>query len=195
MLPEGVLSIAIRANFWQPQKNQRKTDLIKYWRQHAVLDRMNIQISKQLHTTVSQPLYNDAKRPKMCRSSSFSHFLFPRDSSGTIAFSALTLLVGRQEGYPACKKLSGGVLAWLSVWSEVQTCKWPGWYHCHSLSLASVKSRLVLPFWYRLIWVVPDHRHRIDKYLDTLLANQPISDGEATDRCKSLRRKMADCPS
>ena len=42
-----------------------------------------------------------------------------------IAFSALTLLVGRQEGHPACKKLSGGVLAWLSVWSEVQTCIWP----------------------------------------------------------------------
>jgi len=39
-----------------------------------------------------------------------------------IAFSAVTLLVGRQEGHPACKKLSGGVLAWLSVWSEVQTC-------------------------------------------------------------------------
>jgi len=31
------------------------------------------------------------------------------------AFSALTLLVGRQEGHPTCKKLSGGVLAWLSV--------------------------------------------------------------------------------
>jgi len=27
------------------------------------------------------------------------------------AFSALTLLVGRQEGHPACKKLSDGVLA------------------------------------------------------------------------------------
>ena len=26
------------------------------------------------------------------------------------AFSALTLLVGRQEGHPACKKQSGGVL-------------------------------------------------------------------------------------
>ena len=39
-----------------------------------------------------------------------------------LAFSALTLLVGRQEGHPACKKLSGGVLAWLSAWSEVQTC-------------------------------------------------------------------------
>jgi len=37
------------------------------------------------------------------------------------AFSALTLLVGRLEGHPACKKLSGGVLAWLSVWSEMQT--------------------------------------------------------------------------
>jgi len=28
------------------------------------------------------------------------------------SFSALTLLVGRQEGHLACKKLSGGVLAW-----------------------------------------------------------------------------------
>jgi len=27
------------------------------------------------------------------------------------AFSALTLLVGRQEGHTACKKLSSGVLA------------------------------------------------------------------------------------
>jgi len=40
------------------------------------------------------------------------------------AFSALTLLVGWQEGHPACKKLSAGVLAWLSAWSEVQTCIW-----------------------------------------------------------------------
>jgi len=28
--------------------------------------------------------------------------------------SALMLLVGRQEGHPACKKLSGVMLAWLS---------------------------------------------------------------------------------
>jgi len=73
------------------------------------------------------------------------------------AFHALTLLVGRQEGHPACKKLCGGVLAWLSVWSEVQTCIRPSWCHCHSLSLASVKSRLVLPFWYRLTRVVPEN--------------------------------------
>jgi len=42
-----------------------------------------------------------------------------------LAFSALTLLVGQQEGHSACKKLSGGVLAWLSDWSEVQACIWP----------------------------------------------------------------------
>ena len=43
-------------------------------------------------------------------------------------------------------------------WSEVQTCSciWPSWCRWHSLSLASVKSRLVLPFWYRLTWVVPE---------------------------------------
>jgi len=47
------------------------------------------------------------------------HTRFPIlwDASFSAAFSALTLLVGRQEGHPACKKLSGGVLAWLSVWS------------------------------------------------------------------------------
>ena len=46
-------------------------------------------------------------------------------SGSDSAFSALTLLVGRQEGHPACKKLRGGVLVWLSVWSKMQTCKWP----------------------------------------------------------------------
>jgi len=35
-----------------------------------------------------------------------------------IAFSTVTLLDGRQKGHPACKKLSGGMLAWLCVWSH-----------------------------------------------------------------------------
>jgi len=38
-------------------------------------------------------------------------------SSFRDAVSALTLVVGQQEGHPALKKLSGGVLAWLSVWT------------------------------------------------------------------------------
>ena len=37
------------------------------------------------------------------------------------------------------------MLAWLSVWSKVKTGIWLSWCYCHSLSLASVKSSLVLP--------------------------------------------------
>jgi len=59
------------------------------------------------------------------------------------AFSALTLLDGQQEERPACKKLSGGMLAWLFVWGEVQISIWPSWCHCHSLFLAPVN-----PDWY-----------------------------------------------
>ena len=36
--------------------------------------------------------------------------------------SALTLLVGLQEGHPSCQKLSGGMLAWLCVWVKEQIC-------------------------------------------------------------------------
>jgi len=41
------------------------------------------------------------------------------------AFGALTPLVGQQEGLLACKKLSGGMLAWLCVWMKMQICTWP----------------------------------------------------------------------
>ena len=65
--------------------------------------------------------------------------------------------LGGRKGIQPVKNLSGGVLAWLSVWSEMQTCIWPSRCHCHSLSLASVKSRLgFFPLWYRLTRVVPD---------------------------------------
>ena len=60
------------------------------------------------------------------------------------AFSALTLLVGRHEGHPARKNLSGEVLAWLSVWSEVQmTCIWS---NCHPIVSASEN-----PEWFILL--------------------------------------------
>jgi len=58
----------------------------------------------------------------------------------------LMLLVG----HPACKKLSGGVLVWLSDWSECRLAYGPA-DATATLSLASVKCRLVLPFWYWLI--------------------------------------------
>jgi len=68
-------------------------------------------------------------------------------------FDTVGWAAGRASGL---FNLSCGVLAWLSIWSEVQTCIWPSWCHCHSLFLASVKSRLVFPFWYRLTRVVLD---------------------------------------
>jgi len=69
------------------------------------------QISKYKHVSAVHPLHN------------FNEIF--NDWGQLRAFSALMLLVGRQEGHPACKKLSGGVLAWLSVWSEVLTCIYP----------------------------------------------------------------------
>ena len=54
-------------------------------------------------------------------------FAYVNGAFSDIAFSALMLLVGRQEGHPARKNLSDEVLAWLSVWSKVQmTCIWSG---------------------------------------------------------------------
>jgi len=71
-----------------------------------------------------------------------------------VAFSALVLLVWQHKGHPACKKLSGCVLAWLSVWGEVQ-------HMAQLMALPLIvsccsKSRLVLPSWYWLTRKVPD---------------------------------------
>ena len=56
-----------------------------------------------------------------------------------------------------CKKNSGGwYTPYTRLYPPIHHCIWPSWCHCHSLSLASVKSTLVLPFWYRLNRVVLD---------------------------------------
>ena len=38
--------------------------------------------------------------------------------------------LGGKKGIQRVKKLSGGMLAWLSVWDEVQICISPSWCHC-----------------------------------------------------------------
>ena len=63
--------------------------------------------------------------------------------------------LGSRKGIRPVKNWVVGCWHGYLVWSEVQTCIWPSWCHCHSQSLASVKSRLVLPFWYQLTRVVP----------------------------------------
>jgi len=86
-------------------------------------------------------------------------------SSVTIAFSALTLLVGRQEEHPVCKNWV--MRCWCGSLSEARCILFA--YgpadaiaipkpHYFPLSLASFKSRLVLPFWYRLAQVVLEKR-------------------------------------
>jgi len=70
-------------------------------------------------------------------------------------FSALTLLVGRQEGHPACKKTEwwgAGMVICLERDADMhmaQLMPLP-----LTVSCFSKKSRLVLPFWYRLTRVV-----------------------------------------
>ena len=76
----------------------------------------------------------------------------------TITFSALTLLVGRQEGHPACKKTERwgvGMVICLERGADLHMAQL---IPLPSLSLASVKSRSVLPFWYQLTQVVPGRR-------------------------------------
>jgi len=62
---------------------------------------------------------------------------------------ALTLLIGRQDGHPACK-MSGGVLAWFTVCGKVQICIMAQLMPLSFPLSCSSKSRLVLPYWYRL---------------------------------------------
>ena len=68
------------------------------------------------------------------------------------AFNALTLLVGRQEGHPACEKLSGGVLAWLSVTSarwQVTLCD-PMWHVSSHSGAATLRTPIHLLLTYLL---------------------------------------------
>ena len=57
--------------------------------------------------------------------------------------------------HPAKNWVAGCRYGYLSG-ARCRLCIWPSLCHCYLLSLASVKSRLVLPIWYRLTWVVPE---------------------------------------
>ena len=71
-------------------------------------------------------------------------------------FSALTLLVGRQEGHPACKKTErwgAGMVVCMVQGADLhmaQRIPLPLTVSCSS------KIQIGLPFWYRLTWVVLD---------------------------------------
>jgi len=72
--------------------------------------------------------------------------------SGRVCFSTLTLLVGRQKGHPVCEWWGTGVVICLEWGADLHMAQ----LMPPPLTVASVKSRLVLPFWYRLTRVVPE---------------------------------------
>ena len=69
--------------------------------------------------------------------------------------SVLTLLVGQQVGCPACKNWVVGCWCGYLSGARCRLAYGPA-DNCHSPFLASVKSRLFLPFGYRLTRVVQD---------------------------------------
>ena len=71
--------------------------------------------------------------------------------------SALTLLVGWQEGHPACKNWVVGCWCGYQSWARCRLAYGPADALPLTVSCLS-KFRLVLPFLYRLTWVVPDKR-------------------------------------
>jgi len=74
---------------------------------------------------------------------------------GCTEFPAFTLLVGRQEEYPACKKTEW----WGTGWSEVQMiCIWFSWCHCHPIISCFSKIQNGLPVWCRLTQAVQEKR-------------------------------------
>jgi len=65
------------------------------------------------------------------------------------------LLVGRQEGRPACKKTEwwgAGVVIYLERGADLHMSK----LMPLPLTVSCFSIRLVFPFWHRLTWVVPD---------------------------------------
>jgi len=80
-----------------------------------------MEVSSQLQSMMQSHCSEALRLLQLANTGSSADVSFMSTSPG----SAFTLLVGWQEGRPACTKLSGEVLAWLSVWSEVQMiCIW-----------------------------------------------------------------------
>jgi len=63
--------------------------------------------------------------------------------------------LGVRKSIRPVKKLSDGVLAWLSVWNVIHMiCIWSSRCHCHLIIACFSKIQNGLPFWYRLTQVV-----------------------------------------
>jgi len=93
--------------------------------------------------------------------SSLEYWIIHCNSS--VAFSALPSVLwhcwlGNRKG-SSLYKLSGEVLAWLSVWSEMRMiCIWSNWCHRHPIISCFIIIQNGLLFWYRLSQTVLEKR-------------------------------------
>jgi len=92
-----------------------------------------------------------------------------------VVSSALTLLAGHQQEHPACKKLTDEVLAWLSVWSEVQMiCIWSSWSHSHPIISCYIKIQIGLTLLHNATFLVPAYPHCPEKEANKQVSVCPI---------------------
>ena len=85
----------------------------------------------------------------------------------------------------------------------MQTCIRSSSFYCHSLSLAPVKSRLVLPFWYRLTRVVSEKGPLNEcmysanvlraRKAEIITSKAPVCEHTATDRERSAVVERSAC--
>jgi len=102
------------------------------------------------------------------------------------------LLVGRQQGHPACTKLSGGMLVWSCVWSEVQIiCIWSSWCHPHPIISCSSKIQNGLPFWCRLTQLVLEKR-LLNRYSSSSSSSSSISSSRDMPRQGAINEILRD---
>jgi len=67
--------------------------------------------------------------------------------------------LGGRKSIRSVKNMSEVVLAWLSVWREVQTiCIWSSWCHCHPIISCFIKIQNGSTFWCHLTQVVVEKR-------------------------------------
>ena len=88
-------------------------------------ERIELVLAQELSSTYPTLCCKEIRIPPKIRFHYFSLFYIYCTMFSYSCLQCFDAVGWVAEGHPACKKLRGGVLAWLSVWSEVQACIWP----------------------------------------------------------------------
>ena len=89
----------------------------------------------------------------------FVYFFFLLQHISFWLFFNFFCWLGVRKSIWPIKKLSDGLLAWLSIWSVVQMiCMWSSWCHRHPIISCFSKIQNGLPVWCRLTQVVLEKR-------------------------------------